>query len=383
MTVARTIDAVEALRPRFERLPPDNLDADLDVFLTVVRHREAVIRPHVVFFELADGREMAVVARLEHQRGFTRFPGRPLRRLQVALGGVIGADTAAASEFVVHALRDILADNEADVVALPQIGEGTALYRVARSGVPWWRVDHMPARSVHWCADVPDSLETFIGSRGKNTRNNLRRYSKQLIRAYGDALAVREFSEPMHLDRLSAGLQSITATSYQRGLGVGYTGDVLQLALMELAAQRGWLRARVLYIADTPVAFVFGYCYRGTFYLIATSFDPAYSRQHVGLYVQMQLMEGLCREGDVRLWDFGSGEAEYKQRLGDRRLNEAEVLLFGPSMRAVGHNASRTARVAASSAAKRWIAKSELGGRVKKSWRKNAERRARALTKDR
>ena len=163
----------------------------------------------------------------------------------------------------------------------------------------------MARRSVHWRADVPDSIEKYIASRGKNTRNNLKRYAKRLEREHGDALAVRAFSTPEHMEELTAGLEAVAASGYQHGLGVGYTGDRLQCELMELAARQGWLRARILYIATKPAAFVFGYSYRGTFYLIATSFDPAYGHQHVGLYIQMRLMEALCDEHDVRLGLWG------------------------------------------------------------------------------
>ncbi len=379
MTLARTIDAVEASRPSFERLPAENVDAEIDFFLTVVRHRKEVLRPHVVFLDLADGREMRIVARLEQQSGSTRLGTRPLRRLQVTFGGVSGAQTAADYELVVSTLRAALVNDEADVVALSQIEQDTPLYDVARSGAPWWRVDHVPAKSVHWRAELADSLEGFISSRGKKTRANIRRHARQLIRAHGDVLEVREFSEPQQLDELTSELESIAARTYQRGLGVGYTGDESQRALIDLAARRGWLRARVLYIAETPAAFAYGYCYRGTFYSVANSFDPAFASYDVGLYTLMQLVDGLCRERDVRVWDFGTGDAEYKERLGDLRLNEAEVLMFAPSIRAVRHNAARSARVAASSAAKAWVANSELGRRVKRTWREYAQRRARSL----
>ncbi len=75
MTVARTIDAVEALRPKLERLPPEDVDADIDFFLTVVKNRESVLHPHVLLFELSDGREIAVVARVEQQLGSRRLGG--------------------------------------------------------------------------------------------------------------------------------------------------------------------------------------------------------------------------------------------------------------------------------------------------------------------
>src|SRR5687768_130651 len=65
VTVARTVDEVEALRPVWERLPVDNMDADIDHFLTVVRHRREVLRPHVIHVERPGRPDMLVVARLE------------------------------------------------------------------------------------------------------------------------------------------------------------------------------------------------------------------------------------------------------------------------------------------------------------------------------
>jgi len=379
LTLARSVEAVRELRPRFERAQPQQIDAELDYFLTVVEHRGAVLQPHVLALDLADGREITVVARLERQPGAIARGARPLRRLQVSFGGIVGADSRADCELALAAIRGVLSGGEADFAVLPMIQEGSQLYELARAGASWWRRDHVPSRSVHWLAEIPDSLDRYIAARGKSTRRNLKRRPRRILDTYGDAVEVRAYTEPEQLEELAACLESITAKSYQRGLHVGYTGDQMQRALMDLAARRGWLRAQVLHIAGTPVAFILGYCYRGTLYGHSTSFDPAYGQLRVGEYVQLKMAEALCLEPGVHTWDFGSGEAEYKQAFGDRRLREAEVLLFGPSLAAIGYNAVRSARVAASSAAKAWVANSRLGARLKGARRERALRRARSL----
>jgi hypothetical protein len=382
ITVGRTIEEVERLRPQFERLPPASLDADLDYFLMVVRHRQGVIRPHVMLFELPGGRELRVVARLEERRSGLR-EGRAVRFLQVSLGGVVGADTASDCALVVQALNRALSEGEADVVVLPQLQVDGALYHAARSGTPRWRGELVRSHDIHWRADVPDSLKAFLGARSSNTRYNVRRYSKRLVQAHGDSLTMREFRVPGDLDCLCADLETIAAKTYQRGLGVGYMGNPMQLALMKLGASRGWLRAWVLYVADLPVAFWFGYCYRGTFNLSATAFDPAHGDLRVGQHLQMQIMESLCAEEDVHSFDYGIGEAEYKRRFGDHCIEQADVLLFAPSIKAFRINAKRTARVGATRLARAWIARSQLGRRAKKRWRNRAERRARSRLSER
>jgi CelD/BcsL family acetyltransferase involved in cellulose biosynthesis len=267
-------------------------------------------------------------------------------------------------------------DREADVIVFGQVDVDGCLYDAVRSAASWWRTDHVPRREVHWRGGVPDSLDEFLATRSSSTRYHVRRYNKRLARGYGEDLKVREFRDRAELDRLHADLESVAARTYQRGLGVGYTGDPMQRALMDLAASRGWLRAWVLYLSETPVAFWFGYSYEGTFGLVATGFDPAHGESRVGQYLQMEMMESLCRDPEVHSFDYGVGEAEYKRRFGDRPSTEAEIRLYAPSKRAARMNAGHTVRVAVEARARRWLVRSDLGASAKRAWRKRAQNKA-------
>jgi hypothetical protein len=373
ITVARTWDEAEALRPWFERLRPHNVDSDVDFFLTVARISPLALRPHIVLVEMPDRSPLLAVARIEQQP--SRLPIRCTRIMRIAFGGVIGAETLEDCRLIVDVLDRAIARREADVIVFPEIAVDGPLYQAVRSAGPWWRTDRMPRRDIHWRSSIPDSLDEFLARRSNSTRYAVRRYNKRLTRAHGAQLNVREFRERVDLDGLHEDLESVAMSTYQRGLGVGYTGEPLQRALMELAATHGWLRAWVLYISGTPVAFWFGYCYQGTFSLVATGFDPAYGEHRVGQYLQMEMMDSLCRDPEVHTFDYGAGDAEYKRRFGELTTSEAEIRLYAPSMRATWMNAAHTVRVAVRARVRKWITQTDLGARARKAWRKQAQGR--------
>lgn len=378
-TVARTLDEVEDLRSNFEQLPSDDIDSDLDFFSTVNRHQEGVIRPHVMVLQLASGRHIRIVARLVERR--SRLPVRPLRILQVTFGGVVGLETNDDCALAVGALQDALRAGDADMVSLPKLEVGGRLYEAGRAAAPWWRREPMGQQSVHWRAKLPDSVDLFMKARSGKTRANIRYYARKLRSAHGEALTVRAFHDMGNFKRLLADIEAIAAKTYQRGLGVGYTGDPMQTALMELAGRRGSLRAWVLYIHESPAAFWFGYCYRGTFWSMANAFDTAYSDLRIGQYLQMQVMEELCKEPDVHAFDWGAGDAEYKRRFGDEVTEHADVVLYRASVRGTWTCATRTVQIAARRNAKAWVGETGVGKRAKKAWRSRAEKRARRVAK--
>ena len=374
MTVARTSEEAEALRPHFEQMPARDIDSDLDFFLTVNRHGRSRTRPHVMILHLGDGREMRVVARLDERP--SRLRVRPLRVLQVTIGGVVGAETETDCRLVVESLRRVLADGEADMLVLSHLEVDGGLYKAAQADAEWWQPDPKAGHFAHWRADLPSSIDAFLQSRSSKTRSNVRYYRKKLLQTHGDTLEVRAFSDADCLEWLHRDIEAVAAHTYQRGLGVGYNGDALQRALIDLTARRGSLRAWVLYIAKAPAAFWFGWCFRDTFVSIANAFDPALSDLRVGQYLQMEVMGTLCEEPDVRVFDWGIGSAEYKRRFGDRVTYEAEIVLLRRSVRGRRIAAAIMLRALVAGVMQRVVGKTQLATEAKRRWRKRAETRA-------
>ena len=66
----------------------------------------------------------------------------------------------------------------------------------------------------------------------------------------------------------------ISKKTYQRALGVGFTNDLAMRELLRAMAQRGALRACLLYVGDRPVAFASGIISKQTLYGTFMGYDP-------------------------------------------------------------------------------------------------------------
>lgn len=378
VSVARTLEEVERLRPSWEALQADSLRADPDFFLTVLRSSgPAVLRPHVILFE-RDGRpEMLVVARIESIRlpsrfGYRTFYAPRVRSLTVVYGGVLGATELAAP--VVDELWSTLAAGEADVVYMPSVRTDSPIYELARNRPPALCRQRGSGPKRHWRLVLPGSLEEFLVTRSARSRGRIRRYPKRLLDEYGDRMELRTYRDSSSIDELFAEAESVAAKTYQRALGASFEDSKLHRAITQLAMDRGWFRGYVLRLDGVPRAFWFGIGHRGVFRTGQTGFDPDYRDYNVGTYVLMRMIEDLCAEPSINVIDYGFGEAEYKHTFGSDSWEEDDVLMFAPTFRAVRINGSRAVVNGCARACGRVLARTGMAGTIKSRWRRRLQR---------
>jgi hypothetical protein len=356
--VARTLEELEQLRPLLEAAGVRGPDADLDYLAAVSSSSPDVLRPHVMAIERPGRRPLVAMARLEEGRlelkaGYRVLARPALRTLVVVYGGIAGADTDEDRRLVLSELQRTLRDGEADALCLAKLAGDDPLLEIARALAPWPCRDHLASEVPRTDVTVPGDLDTFLRERSRNTRDNVRRYGKRLEREHGDALTVHSYREPHELDEALVHMEAVAATTYQRGLGVGFRDEPRQRVPLELAARKGMLRAWVLTIDGTPVAFWHGLAYGGTFYIGSPGYDPTHGKLRVGQYLQMRMMEELCADPAVERLDYGFGDAQYKGSFGDRTWTETDVMIFAARPRPLVINALRTAVGAAASGVKR------------------------------
>ncbi len=86
--------------------------------------------------------------------------------------------------------------------------------------------------------------------------------------------------------------------------------------LTEVAGAAGWLRFTRLDWNAQPIAFHFGFCYRGSYLWYKPSFDIALARQSPGEVLIRQLLLAAGVEGAHTL-DLGLGDEPFKHRFAD------------------------------------------------------------------
>jgi CelD/BcsL family acetyltransferase involved in cellulose biosynthesis len=375
LTVARTTDELEGVRAAWQGVPWRRLDPDPDYYFTVVHARPKVLRPHVLLLPNAEGAETVFVARLEDVQlrtsvGYRVLHQPTVRALTLVHGGVSGADTFEQAARLVAELRATLARGEADVVLLPALRTDSPLYGAASTLPPLLCRGHRPERTVHWALRLPPSFDEYVRSRSKKTRENLRVYRNRLFRDHGDDIAVRVFRTPAEADVLFRDVDAVAARTYQRSLGVAFADTEEQRALTKLGLERGWFRVYMLYVRGEPIAFWPGSAYNGTFFVGTPGYDPAFGEYSIGTYLLMRVVEDLCSDEEIEALDFGFGEAEYKRRFGNESWEEADLVLYAPTAKAIRINLTRTAVSAGVRLAKRTLARAGLAAALKRRWRR-------------
>lgn len=88
------------------------------------------------------------------------------------------------------------------------------------------------------------------------------------------------------------------------------------LRLTEGAGEAGWLRFTRVDWNARPIAFHFGFCYRGSYLWYKPSFDVALARYSPGEVLIRQLLLAADAEG-VHTFDLGLGDEPFKDRFAD------------------------------------------------------------------
>jgi hypothetical protein len=373
--VLRTFEELEQARALWGEW--SRPDADLDFFEVVARSRPEVSRPHVLLIAREDKRLGMVVGRLERipldcTVGYRAIYKPLVRSITIVPGGVVGSDDPEVLTALVDELRAALKRGEADVVTLVHVPMDSLLHRaVIETSGPVFR-QHAARTDPHWTVDVPDSLAEFLSARSRNSRENVKRYSKRLVREFGDRLSVETFGSGADIDHLFRTIEPVAATTYQRRLGAGFadTGD--QRRLVELGLERGWFRAWVLSIDGEPKAFWHGIAYQGTFFIGSPGYDPALSKHRIGMFLQMRMVEDLCRDPGIRAIDYGFGDAQYKRSFGDQVQEETDVRLFAPTPRGAWLNLAKSSTLALDRLAKSAVKRAGVAERLKRKARGTA-----------
>lgn len=368
--VIDTLDALEEIRPAWTSWH-GHRDADFDVYRTLLGCRSDAAEPHILVVE-RDRRPDAILVGTTHSAtvseriGYWTIPMGQVRVLSFQYGGFLGNQSEENSKLIISAVEQSLRAGVADAAILSYVREDTPLRQSATHCSSLLMRDHFPTKHSHSLMVLPSRVEALYEGLSSEHRWKLRRDAKRFRAAFAD-LKITRFASPDHLEELFRDVEEVAASTYQRGLSVGFSSSQTIRKLLSLQAKQGWLRGYVLYAGNRPCAFWIGCIYDGTFLSDYLGHDASYAKYSPGSYLLMHAMEELCREG-VTAIDFNIGEALYKQRFGNRQWNENTIYLYAPTWMGMRVKTLRTVAVFIDSTAKSLLG-TKLSGRVKRMWR--------------
>jgi CelD/BcsL family acetyltransferase involved in cellulose biosynthesis len=249
--------------------------------------------------------------------------------------------------------------------------ENSDLCRLAMKKPGLLNRDYIRITQPHFAATLPATVEELYRSLPAALRGFNKTKHKKLLKDFAGRTKIKCFREVAEVDVLAQDVERVVRTSYQRGLGVGFMDSPEMRERLRLKAEKGWLRAYVLYLAERPCAFWIGDMNQGTFGGDYIGYDTEFGKYSPGMFLQTKVIEGFCdgnREG-VTAVDFGPGNAQYKELLSNQRWRETSVYIFAPSLKGISLNLVRTLFGGMDQTIKKALARTSLLQRMKKSWR--------------
>jgi hypothetical protein len=377
VTVARTVEEVEALRPAWEKLHIVNIDSDIDYFLTVINVSPDVIRPHVVHINRPGMPDLFGLARLQILRfplfvGYRAIAALRLKALVVSFGGVVAAEgDLDEASVIIGALRKSLREEEAHALVLQRLNRASACYAAAVRASHFLRIYGLPAYR-QWISCAPESLDDYFGRRSCRTGQKLRRQDRRIERLYGEDLKILRFDDFGEAAKMFRDMEIVASKSYQRAFDSGFRNEALDRALIELCLRKKWFSVWILYLRGAPVAFWSGFIYQGVYRGLATAFDPTFAKDSVGTYTMHQMIEDIGSDPRISTIDMGPGDAYYKIPFGHTGAMESDVIILSIRPRAIGVGLAVSVFGVANSLGRHLAKSSDLASKAKQALRQRA-----------
>lgn len=375
--ILREIAELEEIRAIWESWP-GNRDSQMDPFLSFLQSNSGSIRPHVLVVYRGGVPDAILVGRIDHgsltcKLGYLRI--KPRAKMMIFVyGALLGNPSRENCELMLNEILRSLSQGEADIAYMNYLREGSDLWELAMKKPGLLSRDYMRTTQPHFATRLPGSVEEFYRGLSWNARQKSKKRERDLLKAFADRVKIRCFRDPCEIDAMSQDVEKVAKTTYQRGLGVGFSDSPAMREGLRLMAEGGWLRAYVLYLGDRPCAFWIGDINQGTFGSDYIGYDAEFGKYSLGIFLVTKVIEGFYSDNGERVTgiDFGPGNAQWKESLSNQQWQETAVHIFAPSVKGVGLNLTRTVVAGADQAIKKMLTSAGLLQKIKKQLRERA-----------
>lgn len=376
--VFRAINELEEVRAAWETWP-GNRDSEMESYLDFLQANPSILRPHVIVVYRSGQPDAMLVGRIDKGKVVCRLGyfhlDLPARTLCFVYGAFRGSESLENSTILVASVMESLRDGEADVAYMNFLREDSDLFRQSVAQPSLFCRDYARIRQPHFAIKLPGSAEEYHKGLSSNARWQAKSKQKKLMKDFAGDVEVRCFKDKSEVEILAQDAERIAKMSYQRGLGVGFADSPSMRDALRLKAERGWLRAYVLYLGKKPAAFWIGDINGATFGSDFLAYDTEFAKYSPGMFLIVKVIEGFCdaKSDGVTTIDFATGHAQYKEALSNEGWQEIAVNIFAPTAKGMLLNLVRSSVGWIDQIAKNVLARTTLLNRIKKAWRNHAK----------
>ena len=175
---------------------------------------------------------------------------------------------------------------------------------------------------------IPAEPNDYWNQFSSKTKYNFRRAARKLEATLETHRTADQI--PLFLQRA----HEISLRTWQsRALGLRVQNSAYEANVFELACRLNAFRSYTLMRHGQPIAFIIGRQYSGCFWLEEIGYDPAFSEFSPGTTLLVQALTDLLTHNPPQWFDFGGGDAAYKQLLANEHGLSGNLILLAPGLR--------------------------------------------------
>lgn len=348
-------------------------NTDIDHYLTVINSLDNIISPYIILFSINGQPKALAVGRLENKDMDITFGYKTLFKvkttcLTILYAGLLGNWSKELYNILVKELMDALRSRTSDIVWFNLLYMEADLYNITRQLPNFFCRDHVIARTPHWKMTLSNTFDEFMKKMTSKHRYWLNRLPRVLEKDYPGKVEYKIFRNRDNLEQLFNDAEHVAKTSYQRGIGAGFIDNSLMRQRFILYADKGHLRAYLLYVEGMPCAFWIGTLYKNILYLNFTGYNAEYKRYEPGTILFIKMIQDVINEGASEI-DFGFGDAFYKQRFGNQQWDESSTYIYAPTIKGILTNLTRSATIIPYLYIRNIAARKNILQKIKTIWR--------------
>lgn len=309
-----------------------------DVVLTDLAHASASKHPAVLLQFRVAGPEQGMGVLVPKRVTTRQLGGFPFNSLLngYRLAGNEFATSAITAETQTLLQRQLLASalewvsqQRAAFLLIEDLDDASPLAVTLNATLPdGWRIYRHAGIQPRRRIALPETPELYWQKFSSKTRQTFRRKLKKFGRTHlsriEDVSQVADFLQAAH--------QISLQTWQTRQFGLRVRNDRAELARFCELARLGLLRSYLWFVEDQAVAFTIGFQDHGRFYYEEVGYLPEFARFSPGQMMLIQMIDDLIAHHRAEWFDFGGGDADYKELFATHSSRSGTVWLFPPTL---------------------------------------------------
>ncbi|MBI1345266.1 GNAT family N-acetyltransferase [bacterium] len=272
----------------------------------------------------------ALIPKSVSTRRLGAFPfGQQLHGWRLAGNGVLSDSSSGALTAVVQQTLKQVVSTGAAFLLMEDLDVESTLAQALNEVLPqgWTRFHHagiQPRRRIHLPTKTDDYWSKFSSKTRQTFRRKLKKFGSTRLECLRDVGDVPRFLEVAH--RIS--LQ----TWQTRQFGLRIRNDAAELAQYTKLAELGLLRCYLWFVEDQAVAFTVGNQDHGCFHYEEVGYLSEYAKHSPGQMMLIQMIDDLIQHDPAEWFDFGGGDADYKELFANHTSQSGTVWLLPPTL---------------------------------------------------